>query len=264
MSDLDHEQYRTWSAAYMLGALSRTERATFQAHLERCAACQAEVADFAPLPGLLKTVTDTGADSLGASASAGDGRGDVQADASGDNATGLVAGAVARAHAARRAERRRLRTWQAAAAVAGLAAVVSTSYAAGAARSSPASDGSTSVAATVPGGGGSAASTTAPANPPAGVTVALRADSPGAAGTVVVVRKGWGTELSIDASGLPPREAYTLWAVARDGTRQTAAMWGPTASGRTRCTGATSIPTDKLAAIEIGDGSGVILHAETA
>ena len=41
------------AGAYVLGALSPTERAQYERHLVTCAACRNEVADLAVLPGLL-------------------------------------------------------------------------------------------------------------------------------------------------------------------------------------------------------------------
>lgn len=52
MSD-EHELYREWSAAYVLGALSSSERASYERHLDHCQRCRDDVAAFSPLPGLL-------------------------------------------------------------------------------------------------------------------------------------------------------------------------------------------------------------------
>lgn len=53
MTDRPHELSRPDLGAYVLGALAPDERARLEAHLERCDACRAELADLAPLPGLL-------------------------------------------------------------------------------------------------------------------------------------------------------------------------------------------------------------------
>jgi len=55
-----HEQYRQWSAAYVLGALDPAERHDFEEHLRRCRDCQEEVRSFAPIPGLLSKVEEPG------------------------------------------------------------------------------------------------------------------------------------------------------------------------------------------------------------
>ncbi|MGH8328690.1 MAG: anti-sigma factor family protein, partial [Steroidobacteraceae bacterium] len=49
----DHEHYAEWDAAYVLGALTATERHEFEEHLAACTKCSAEVAELAALPGLL-------------------------------------------------------------------------------------------------------------------------------------------------------------------------------------------------------------------
>jgi len=43
-----------WDAAYVLGSLSATDRALFEAHLEGCDACARSLADLAGLPGVLR------------------------------------------------------------------------------------------------------------------------------------------------------------------------------------------------------------------
>lgn len=52
----DHQQYREWSAAYVLGSLDADERAEFETHLASCEECRQDVVSLAPLPGLLSRV----------------------------------------------------------------------------------------------------------------------------------------------------------------------------------------------------------------
>ena len=52
----DHQTYRDWSAAYVLGVLDPAERQEFESHLSSCEQCQREVASFAPIPGLLSRI----------------------------------------------------------------------------------------------------------------------------------------------------------------------------------------------------------------
>lgn len=54
---MSHADLRLALGAYVLGALEPAERAELAAHLEDCARCRAEVAEFAPLPGLLRRLT---------------------------------------------------------------------------------------------------------------------------------------------------------------------------------------------------------------
>lgn len=52
----DHDSLGEWSGAYVLGALEPGERSLFEGHLAECEKCQADVADFAPIPALLARV----------------------------------------------------------------------------------------------------------------------------------------------------------------------------------------------------------------
>lgn len=52
----DHDRLGEWSAAYVLGALDSEDRKLFERHLESCDLCAADVAAFAPIPGLLSKV----------------------------------------------------------------------------------------------------------------------------------------------------------------------------------------------------------------
>ena len=47
------ERYRTWDAAYVLGALSGDERREYEDHLAGCARCRSAVAELSGMPGLL-------------------------------------------------------------------------------------------------------------------------------------------------------------------------------------------------------------------
>ena len=49
----DHETLHEFAAAYALGALEPDDRRVFERHLSECESCRAEVARFAPIPGLL-------------------------------------------------------------------------------------------------------------------------------------------------------------------------------------------------------------------
>ena len=50
------DEFATYDAAYVLGALSPTERTAFEAHLRTCPACAGAVTALAGLPGLLAKV----------------------------------------------------------------------------------------------------------------------------------------------------------------------------------------------------------------
>ncbi len=52
----DHQIYADWAAAYTLGALDAEDRKDFEQHLPGCEICTADLASFAPLPGLIAKV----------------------------------------------------------------------------------------------------------------------------------------------------------------------------------------------------------------
>jgi hypothetical protein len=62
------DQYAEWDAAYVLGALSPSDRRAYERHLAECAACRAAVAELAGMPGLLSTLTAGHAEALVAEA----------------------------------------------------------------------------------------------------------------------------------------------------------------------------------------------------
>lgn len=49
----DHAHFAEWDSAYVLGALSPAERHEFEQHLETCEICTRNIAELAPMPGLL-------------------------------------------------------------------------------------------------------------------------------------------------------------------------------------------------------------------
>lgn len=53
---MTHDDFATWDAAYVLGALSPTERRSFEEHAAGCDRCAAAVAELAGMPGLLARV----------------------------------------------------------------------------------------------------------------------------------------------------------------------------------------------------------------
>jgi hypothetical protein len=50
------DSYALWDAAYVLGALSPSDRLEFEEHLATCSSCQGAVAEIAGVPGLLAQV----------------------------------------------------------------------------------------------------------------------------------------------------------------------------------------------------------------
>jgi hypothetical protein len=60
----DHAHFADWDAAYVLGALSPTDRRMFEKHIDGCDVCLAALADLASMPGLLSRVPPDRAMSL--------------------------------------------------------------------------------------------------------------------------------------------------------------------------------------------------------
>jgi predicted anti-sigma-YlaC factor YlaD len=52
----DHERFREWAGAYVLGALDVDEARRFDEHLEHCDRCRRDVAELAAIPALLARV----------------------------------------------------------------------------------------------------------------------------------------------------------------------------------------------------------------
>jgi hypothetical protein len=53
---IGEDEFATWDAAYVLGALTPADRRRYEEHLDRCPACRAMVAELAGLPGMLALV----------------------------------------------------------------------------------------------------------------------------------------------------------------------------------------------------------------
>jgi hypothetical protein len=94
-----HVDFAEWDAAYVMGALSPSDRRAFEVHLETCERCRQAIAEIAPTIGLLARIDRTRAESLAAEPA-------VMADAGPPQALreGLVS-------SARRERLRRQRTW---------------------------------------------------------------------------------------------------------------------------------------------------------
>jgi len=69
----DHTQFADWDAAFVVGALSASERRRYEAHLQECDACRASVVDTVPTIGLLSRVSAQRAASLLDAAAGGEG-----------------------------------------------------------------------------------------------------------------------------------------------------------------------------------------------
>ncbi len=222
------DEFATYDAAYVLGALSPPDRQAFEAHLRTCAACATAVAELAGVPGLLARVSRDDAQEI--------------TDAGEHSAAPLPETLLPRLQGTVRFRRRRRALLQAAAAV--LVAVACLALGLWIGRPAP----------------------PAAAQQPQEV-VALQATAAVPVDASVSLQdKAWGTELKLrcayhDSSGSYP-EHYQLWVVGDDGTGSEAAGW-KTAAGVPvmNITGATSLTRQQIATIEVRGENGEVLLA---
>lgn len=231
----DHERYVDWDSAYVLGALSPTERREYERHLESCESCRRSVAELTPIPGLLARLSSDRADAL------------LQ-----DGPDSSAAPAAPRPElldAVRREGRRRrlLRTPLRFAALAAAAAVVLAAVLVPLALLRPAADAQT-------------------------VAFEAVAELPVTA-TATLTSVDWGTRIDLDcryedaaASDAPERGwPYALYVVDRDGDRTEISSWRASPGETARLAAATALDLDDIASLEIRSvRSGDVLLAGSA
>ncbi|MFI9487227.1 anti-sigma factor family protein [Promicromonospora sp. NPDC052451] len=239
------DRYAEWDAAYVLGALSPSDRRAYERHLAECDACRAAVADLAGMPGLLSTLTAAHAEALAADLPDGE-----RTDGGGPARPGPGAADViplaGLAGAARRSRRRR-RTLGAVAASALLAVGVAGGTLLGNDTLGDTPDGTTTVAA--------AGARTVQLRPVGDAD--MRAE-------LVVTPTTWGTSLRWSchyppAPGQPPEESYVppepitydLVLVARDGARTVAGTWSWKGGATIGLDASSAVPLTDVDRIEI-------------
>lgn len=218
--------------AYVLGALSPTERLAFERHLPTCAACSSAVRELAGLPGLLAQVHPA----------------DLEAAAPPPVPETLLPALV---REVRTAQRRR------AIGIGALAAAVTA-----------VAIGSLAVLGTLPGdrppvaGPVPTASSTALGRPMVGV-----GESPVTA-SVVLADVAWGTRLdltcSYSATGYQgyegsPSGVYSLVVLRRDGATEQVATWQGLPGRTMRVSGATAIRSSDIQAVEMRTADGMVV-----
>jgi len=208
--------------AYSMGLLEEQDKRAFEDHLAGCPACAAELAELSPMAALLHGVEPGGVEPAGRDEQPADGK-----------VTELI-----RRSAARRRHRRR---WQVAlGAAAGIVLI---------------------------GGGIGAGIAAAPQHPgPPAPALALTgqrhsATDPGtgAAGTVGLVAKAWGTQVTLDLSNVRGPVECELIAVSRTGQRRVVMGWLVVAPGdgvpghpaHLVIRGGTSIPRNDLTRVDV-------------
>lgn len=80
--------------------------------------------------------------------------------------------------------------------------------------------------------------------PPATVASVISSDA--STTHVTVTPKAWGTEITLDITGLPNRDGYQLWTIDSTGAWTSAATWSPTPTGIIRLTGASRSAVDDV------------------
>lgn len=228
---MSSDEFALYDAAYVLGALSPTERREFETHLKGCAVCASSVGALAGLPGLMSRVSVE----------------QVMAEAEPPPETLLPS--LARA-VRRERGRRRLAVGAAAAATACLIAVGAVALA------GPDSPAGPSVASTP--------STSATASTPSGTAnLALSAvvQSPVTA-SARLVDMAWGTRIDLtcayDATAYSPDDggAYALVVIDRSGAAQQVATWKALPDRELIIIGATSLARQDIATVEVRTLSG--------
>lgn len=251
----DGDRYADWDAAYVLGALSPSDRRAYERHLTECDACRGAVAELAGMPGLLGTLTAAHAEALAADVP---GAGPADLPHPGD--AGVVP-LASLAGAARRSRRRR-RTLGAVAASALLAAGV-----AGGVLLADGREPDVPVAA-APSDGAARARTVQLL--PVG-DVDMRAE-------LVVTPTTWGTSLRWschyppepgdpppDSGYVPPEPiTYDLVLVSRDGARTVAGTWSWSGGATIGLDASSALPLAEVERIEITlDGQDEALASAT-
>jgi anti-sigma-K factor RskA len=214
------------SGAYVLGALSPTERASYERHLAGCATCREEVGEVAVLPGLLGRLDSAGIEQI------------ASAPSSESRMPDLI-DAVTRSRRRDRM-RRRWRTAGSALAAACLALFV--------------------------GLGAGMLRTTTPDTPDSGIElVAMRSviqDAPVSAEIGLTTTK-WGTEITMHcaykASSVGKENTFRLYAYDADGTKEQIGSWDASPGADIKFTGMTSFSGDKLTKLTLARKDGTEL-----
>jgi hypothetical protein len=208
-----------WGAAYVLGALSLTDRRAYESYLAANPTRAVELTELAGMPGILNALSRDEAVALT------DLAGVAPAQERPDSVASL-------AHAAARRQQRSRRTWLAAAVASAAALVIA--------------------------GGVVGATVYRPSSAPP-QTVAMQAMQPtprgGLTAKLAVSEKKWGTALdwacqyTMDWSRTVP--SYDIVVTTRDGLQKSVGSWKPAGDEATGLAAATSIPTSQIRTVDI-------------
>jgi len=232
------DRFTEWDAAYLIGALSPTDRAAFEEHLDTCAQCRAAVAELAPTVGLLSRV-----------------RADALAE---DTGTGRESGEVARAarsaliERARTAERRRRTLWLSLALAAAVVIIAAVAL--------PLTLGEVFEPRTpeaIP------TATVSPSLPPAEAMQPLT-KAPLTA-SVRLQGVAWGTKIDLSCRYAPTYNTggddhvYAIAVVGTDGSTSRLSTWKVLAGKDAHLSAGTALDTASIRAVQILDASGKVL-----
>jgi len=235
-----NDQYATWDAAYVLGALSDADRREFEGHLSTCPTCHRGVGELAGMPGLLAQLSREEVESIDASGSPDEGLSALRPEM-----LGSLLDEVSR--------RRRRARWLACtgglAAAAAVAIGLFVAIRPGPATSPPSPQ--TVVASALP---------MAPVTPSQ-----LTA-------TVNLVSHSWGTgiELNCTYAAEPPGQSddddgdrLAMVAVGRDGSHTRLSTWIARPGVVASTAGDTSLPVDQIASVQVVSADTGVIFLQT-
>jgi hypothetical protein len=239
MSDLDdHQTLHRLLGGYLLGGLDETDTDKLDAHLAECAECRAELDRLSPVPEMLQRMPD--ARHLGGGAALAV---SPTARPSSQNIETLLSRMRAEKFKETRTNRVR---WLAAAAVTMIAAAGVT-Y--GIFTNGTPTDPGTVAQPTV-----SAQLAGARFQPAQGSRLS---------GEAKLTPKKWGVEVSLDVTGISGNGPFLCLVRAKSGQTEQAAVWGGTADGEAKLTGASSTMATEVDAVLVTDKDGKVLGTAT-
>lgn len=230
-----HEDpYVRWDAAYVLGAMSPSDRREYEAHLAHCAQCSQAVSELAGMPGLLALITpDEAFGTLPGKAAPEDG------EPPAPRVLTQLVGTVQR--------RRRYR--RAATALAAAAAVVAVAVPVGVLVTQDHRPAAPVTAMPVPDRANTTETVFTPVVP---TTITASASVASTSwGTVIFVECSYEDTWPGDGRYGADTEGYALTVTDRSGVVTTLATWTGEAGRTVRPTATTSLPVDAIASIDV-------------
>lgn len=236
MKNPDHARFAEWDAAYVLGALSPSDRREFEDHLEDCERCRAAVTELSAMPGLLGRIDDARAFALLENP--------AEDDATPPATTVETVARIRRIERGRTIRRRLI-------SIGGLAAAAALA---------------TALTLAIP------ALVNQPRQPDAIIPLASATGSAVPIDmTVSATSVGWGTKLDVSCGYLPTASSgysgaldYSLWVVDDNGTETSVSTWRALPGTYVQLQAATALRLDDIAKVQLRteDGGQTILNAD--